>query len=120
MFVPIFYSKTPKAAFSHQVTDRKHETEGTLTTYHQVVNYMLETYATDNVIAEAEAGITNFKQPARSTAVLDCEAVLEKALRCGMTYNGLRLKRIFVEGLDSPILLFKAYMLGSTQRSYTT
>lgn len=67
---------------------RNHEKGGKLTIYHQVVSYLLKTYATDHVIGKAEAKakarITSFKKRACMTAVCYSEALCKKALTCGM------------------------------------
>lgn len=95
-----------KAPFSHRViaeNNNSHQQEGKLTTYGKVVNYLLETYTIDDVIAKDEAEITSFKQPAGRTAVRFSEVLCEKELRCGRVYDESRLIRIFTEGLHSCI-----------------
>lgn len=42
---------------------------GKLTSYWKVVNYFLETYATDDTISEAGLDIMNLKQPAEKGVV---------------------------------------------------
>lgn len=60
--------------------------------------YMQATYATDDVIATAEAEIENFKQPERMSAVRYLEVLWWKELRCGHICEEL-LKGMFIEGL---------------------
>lgn len=43
--------------------------EGVLTTYCHFVNYLLKSYAHDDVIAEAEADLMNQKQPENISSV---------------------------------------------------
>lgn len=78
-----------KAALSNRVTDdeRNRQHNEKPTTYCQVVRYLLETYATDDVIAEAKSEITTFKQPASMTTVWYSKVFWEKTLRSGMSYN---------------------------------
>lgn len=55
-----------KAALSYEMSgteDNTNHREEALTAHCQVFNYVLETYATDNVIAEAKADIISDKQP---------------------------------------------------------
>lgn len=60
---PHFIWEPLRTAFSHRVTADKniHQHEEILTTYCQVANYLFETDATDDVIAESRADITSFK-----------------------------------------------------------
>lgn len=101
-----FIREPAKVVLSHPVTagnkkDQKQEAE--LTTYCKAVKYLLKTYATNDVISEADAEITNFKQPTGMTAVCHCEVLWEKALGCGRVYDEPRLKAIFIEGTHSSI-----------------
>lgn len=41
--------------------------EGNLTSYCEAVNYLLPTYLTDDIIAEADMDVINFKQPPDNT-----------------------------------------------------
>lgn len=102
-----FIKEPAKAPLMHRVclTDKDSQQKGKLTTYCQVVNYLLVTYATDDEIAKAEAGIMQFKKPERMSATLFSELLWEKALRCGRVYNDARLKALFIEGLHTSIRL---------------
>lgn len=67
-----FIQESAKAALSHRVTvdNRKdYQQHGKLTTYRHVANYLLGTYETYGVIAQAEAETNSFKKPARMTAI---------------------------------------------------
>lgn len=63
-----------------------------LVTYHRVVNYLLISYATGDVIAEGEADIMKHKQPQGLLAVYYLEERSEKALRSGQEYNDTKIK----------------------------
>lgn len=55
-----------KSALAHRVCATKEDDpqkERKLMTYCKVVSYLIATYASDDVMANAEADITNFKQP---------------------------------------------------------
>lgn len=102
---PHFVTEPAKAALPHRMTadKRNHQQGDKLTTYCQVINYLLETFATDNIIAEAESDITSFEKPVGTTGTRHFEILFEKALRCGVVYNEPRLKEIFIESLRSSI-----------------
>lgn len=81
-----FMKDPSKAALTHRMCTTENDDpqkEGNMTTYCQVVNHRLVTYATDEIIAEAEAKITNFEQPDYIFAVGYPEVLWEKALSCG-------------------------------------
>lgn len=61
-----------KAALAHRICAANRDDpqqEGKLTTYTPVVNYLLATYAFDDVLAVVEAEITKFKKMAGTSAV---------------------------------------------------
>ena len=70
-----------------------------LTTYPEVVNFLLQTYATDDVIAEAVTDVENLKQSTAMTEQEYSDELWKRALRCGTVFSGDRLKGYFVEGL---------------------
>lgn len=53
----------------------------TLSTYPQVVNYLLGTYATDESISDTEHEITSFFQPPNKTPLQYAEKLVPKPLR---------------------------------------
>lgn len=53
-----------------------------LTGYGKVVNYILETYATDDVIAERDAQILRFTHPSIMMATKYTKAKWNHVLRC--------------------------------------
>ena len=70
-----------------------------LRTYPQVVNVLLRTYATDEVISEAVGDVTSFRQSSNMTEEVYSNHLWDKALRCGTVFSDRRLKSLFVEGL---------------------
>lgn len=86
--------------------------------YCKEINYLVETYETDEVIAEGEAVIDNYKQLVRMTATCYSEALRGEALRCGSVYNVPRLKRIFIEGIH-PSTFFSINTYGEPQKNAT-
>lgn len=75
---PHFMKDPAKASLAHRVSATKEdvlEQEGKLTTYSEVGNYLPATFDTDDVIADMEAGITNFKHLEGMTAVCYSEVL---------------------------------------------
>lgn len=101
---PHFIPEPGKATLSQLVTadKMKGQHESNVTNHFQVFSYILQAYAPDGVIAEAEADVTNLGQPAGMTAVRYSETFLKKALRFGITYNDSRSKNFL---LSSYVLL---------------
>lgn len=61
-----FMKYPAKAGLAHSICATKEvssQKKKTLTTYCQLVNYLLSPYATDDVIAEIKGETTNFKYP---------------------------------------------------------
>lgn len=77
--LPNSIQKPAKLRLVHRVKAGKknREQEGKLTTYWQILNYLLEMYSTDDLTTEGEAHTTNFKKPAGMTAVRYSEALGE-------------------------------------------
>ena len=73
--------------------------EEMLTSYPELVNFMLETYATDDVIAEAVEDVESMRQSTGMTEQEFSNELWKRALRCGTVFSGNRLKGYFVEGL---------------------
>lgn len=71
--------------------------------YCQVNKYLLEKYATEDVITKAEDKITNFTKSVGMPAVQYFQAVWEMALRWGTIYNKPGVKAIFIDGIHSSI-----------------
>ena len=62
------------------------------------MNFLLRTYATDEVIYEAVGDVTSFRQSSNMTEEVYSNQLWDKALRCGTVFPDRRLKSPFVEG----------------------
>ena len=69
-----------------------------LETYAEVINFLLRTYATDEVISEAVGDVTSFRQSSNMTEEVYSTQLLDKTLRCGTVFSDMPLKSLFVEG----------------------
>jgi len=102
-----FVKKTAKAALSARTTTVSASGGKTkasqLTSYPAVVQFLLRTYATDEVIAEADAEISRYRQPDRMSPQDYAHNLWTKALKCGTVHDEDRLKGIFIEGLHESI-----------------
>lgn len=91
MWLLSYFMKDPaKAALSYQLyaaQDDDSQLEGKLTTHYKAIDYLLETYAADDVIAEFEAEITGFGQTGNTFASRYLETLWEKSLRFGILYD---------------------------------
>lgn len=72
-----------------------------LRTYPQIVNFLLEKYGMDEIIAETVSAITRFAQPAGLKPLKYSEKLVAKTLRSGDVCKEYALNKTFVEGLDS-------------------
>lgn len=101
-----YFLRDPAKASLTARLGRPHERgskAGKLTSYCQVVNHLLRTFATDDIIAEAEADLTRCVQTDKMTEA-QFEALLwKKALRCGSVFPETRLRSLFIEGLNATI-----------------
>lgn len=70
-----------------------------MTSYCGAGNYPLETYATDNVIAEKDAYMSCFTQQSNKLRTEYTEAVWSKVLWCKRVFKELVLKANFIAGL---------------------
>lgn len=62
-----------------------------------MINYLLETYITDDVIAKLDAEIFRFPQLSNMTLTEYAEALWNKALRCYLLYDEYVLERLLWE-----------------------
>lgn len=70
------------------IDEDKPEQKGKLTTYRQVGNYLLASYATDIVSADGKADVRNLKQPGEMSAVRYSEVLWGKSPRyCHANYE---------------------------------
>lgn len=72
----------------------------TVSTYPQVVNYLLHTYATYEYIADTEDVITMFSHPPNKTPLQSAKELLAKEFWCGDEYGDHDLDVIFIRRLD--------------------
>ena len=70
-----------------------------LETYAEVVNFLLRTYATDEVISEAVGDVTSFRQSSNMTEEVYSNQLWDKALGCGTVFSNRLLKSLFVKGI---------------------
>ena len=82
---------------------RKSSSADRLTSYSEVVHFLLKTYATDEVLAEAYADVQNYAQPSGMSEIDYSRRLYDKALRCGNVFSDQVLKGIFVEGIGESI-----------------
>lgn len=73
-----------------------------LTSYFEVVKYLRNTYATNDIFSEADVDIFH-KQPKDLNAVDYSHSLWTNTLRCGPVYEDYRLKSDFIENLGSSI-----------------
>lgn len=76
-----------------------------MSTYCEVVQYLIRTYASDDIIAQAEAELVNFRQPSNMNEETYAAALWEKALRCRPVYSEAKLKGLYIEGVHDAIRL---------------
>lgn len=91
-----------------------------MTSYFEVVKYLLGTYATDDVIAKIGAKILHFTQLSNMTPTEYVEMLSNKALRCDRVYDEYFFKEKFLEGLhgDSPYSMRSKWSLKKNATDY--
>lgn len=70
-----------------------------LTTYCEVVSYLLRTYATNEAISAAHSELISFRQTVKMTEKQYADLLLSKAGRCGRVYPRRVVRGYFVEGV---------------------
>ena len=70
-----------------------------LPTYCEVVNYLLRTFATHEVIATAYADLTSYVQATGMTETDYGDTLWDKTIRCGSVISQNRLWSMYVEGV---------------------
>lgn len=68
-----------------------------------MMNYLLETYTTDDVIAEGAVEIPQFTQPSNFALTVYAEDLCSKMIGCNLVYDEYVLKEIINEGLIGSI-----------------
>lgn len=102
----IFIKEPSRATLAHRMSasiEGNAHREGKLTSYCLLIDYLLEAYATYDVIAETEAEVTNCKQSENMSAVHYTQTLWENALRCGLVYSKSRFKGAFIPELNHSI-----------------
>lgn len=84
-------------------SQRNRQNEEPLTPYCEVVNYLLEAYVTDDVIAKTDAEIMGLSQQLNKTLIEYAKLLWAKALRCNPVYDKYVLKGDLIEGLQHSI-----------------
>ena len=74
-----------------------------LTSYPEVVNFLLHTYATEEAMLEAVQDIENCRQSSIMNEVAYADRLWELALRCGTVFSSARLNSYFLPGVRSAI-----------------
>lgn len=108
MWVLFFFMMKPVAAALNAIVSLpskscRRQKEGNLTSYCEVVNNLLETYATDDVIVETEAEIMRYQQPWNKTPIEYAELLCSKALGCDRIYDKYVIKGVVSEFLHESI-----------------
>lgn len=70
-----------------------------LMTYPEVASFPFSRYATDEVIADADAELNSYRQRTGMTETEFSQKLRDKALRCENVYSEQRVKSLFEEGL---------------------
>lgn len=70
-----------------------------LTSYCDVVNYLLKMYATNEQISAADQAMDAYMQPERMTPTAYGKPMSTKAYRGGTLYEEKRIKSLLLEGL---------------------
>lgn len=78
--------------------------EGKLTSYFQVSSYFVNTYATDDIIVEADVDNINYRQLQDVNDVDYSQSPWTKVLSCGSVYEEYPLNGTFIRDLRSSIL----------------
>lgn len=81
----------------------KRQKKGAVAIHWEAVNYLLETYKTDEVIAETDADMVHLVQASNESSTDFANAMWNKALQCHRVYDEYELKGIFLEGLPESI-----------------
>lgn len=88
---------------AHLPSKRRHATghhHEWLSSYGEVVHYLLATYAPDDIIARVVKESESYKQGSGVSMALQAYRLYTKALRCGLVYRERRVKLLLVKCLD--------------------
>lgn len=91
-----------------------------LTTYPEVMSFCFTRYASDEVIADADAQTTSYGQNPGNTETEFSQKLWMKAFKCGNVYFERQLTSIFVEGLLLSIRAkVRNYLIMHPRTAYT-
>lgn len=90
-------STTLNASSASKCKSPKGEEQGTVRSFYGPIKYLLNTYATDDMIAEGDACKTPFTQPLNESRIEYIEALWNKALRRQGKYDEYVLEDIYTE-----------------------
>lgn len=82
---------------------KKRHQDGGITTYCEVVNYLLSTKAIDDFIAKAVAEMTTSRQPLNMNSMEYSQFLWRKRLTRGSVYDDSGLKGTFIEAVHGSI-----------------
>jgi len=88
--------KQPATSSKQKARDRK---EKKLTSYAAVVNYLLNEYASDDIIAKAHSDLSTFRLLGNMSETTFATKLQTKATRCGGVYPDSTIKTYFVDGI---------------------
>lgn len=87
----------PSTFLAFRSVSHRRQKEGTVTTYFEAANYLLDTFAIDDVITEIDADMMCFTQLSKKRPTGHTEALWDKALRCNSVQDAYKLKGVFIE-----------------------
>lgn len=76
---------------------------GSLSSYVEVVIFLLTTYAAENVIVQAARSLENCKQSPRMARTDFCKRLYAEALHCDSLYEEKRVRSLSIDGLEDAV-----------------
>lgn len=109
-FLHFFTKRSPAAASNARSSLKQTSSSNThrakermLRKYRDVVHSLLQTYDTNDVIADADVALTRYVQPSTISAAQLWKALVTSLLRCGEVYDDYVRKEIFIKGLHKSV-----------------
>lgn len=103
LLLPSYPREPTSTTFQSRINFQGSKDPRSLRTYCQVINQLMGTYASDDIVSIAESDVTRCAQTYHM-AESELEALLcKKALRCGSVFSVDKLKCIYSEGLKTRI-----------------
>lgn len=72
--------------------------------YPEVLDYLLQTYVSDHVIAKTDAALIRYNKLTAISTISSKNALVTRSLRCAELYDEDVLNGIFIEGLHESVL----------------